>query len=104
MVEEHKVEINVLKTKIDSKMGRTSSIKNNVQEKAKAQNEKHQHKTEQIQEELKTQADTKKTQIEEKLVSAANRREEVIEQVKQTAAQSIVLKKPSPAKEEEQIK
>ena len=82
-------------------MGRTSSIRNNVQEKAKAQNEKHQQKTEQIQEELKTQADTKKTLIEEKLVSAANRREEVIEQVKQTAAQSIVLKKPSPTKEEQ---
>ena len=83
-------------------MGRTSSIRNNVQEKAKAQNEKHQQKTEQIQEELKTQADTKKTLIEEKLVSAANRREEVIEQVKQTAAQSIVLKKPSPTKEEQE--
>ena len=54
-----------------------------------------------IKEEQKTQTDTKKTQIEEKLVSAANRREEVIEQVKQTAAQSIVLKKPSPAKEEQ---
>ena len=83
-------------------MGRTSSIRNNVQVKAKAQNEKHQQKTEQIQEELKTQADTKKTQIEEKLVSAANRREEVIDKVKQTAAQSIVLKKPTPTKEEQE--
>ena len=83
-------------------MGRTSSIRNNVQVKAKAQNEKHQLKTEQIQEELKTQADTKKTQIEEKLVSAANRREEVIDKVKQTAAQSIVLKKPTPTKEEQE--
>lgn len=67
-------------------MGRTSSIRNNIQEKAKAQNEKHQQKTEQIQTEQKTFAETKKTQIEEKLVSAATRREEVIEQVKQTAA------------------
>ena len=67
-------------------MGRTSSIRNNIQEKAKAQNEKHQQKTEQIQNDQKTFAETKKTQIEEKLVSAATRREEVIEQVKQTAA------------------
>lgn len=83
-------------------MGRESSIRKNIEEKAKAQNEKHQQKTEQFHNELKVQADTKKTQIEEKLVSAANRREEVIEQVKQTAAQSIQLKKQSSEKKEQE--
>jgi len=40
--------------------------------------------------------------IEEKLSSAANRKEEVIEKIKQTAAQSAVLKMPSPQKPEQE--
>jgi len=35
---------------------------------------------------VQKEIDTKKNKIEDKLSSAANRREEVIEQVKQTAA------------------
>ena len=101
-MEEFKGELDVKKAKIEGKMGRESSIRKNIEEKAKAQNEKHQQKTEQFHNELKVQADTKKTQIEEKLVSAANRREEVIEQVKQTAAQSIQLKKQSSEKKEQE--
>jgi len=45
-----------------------------------------------IQTEQKKEIDEKKTKMEDKLTKAAERRDGVIEQVKQTAAQSAVLK------------
>jgi len=41
-VEEAKEELDTKKAKIEDKLSRTSSFKNNTQEKAKAYNEKHQ--------------------------------------------------------------
>jgi uncharacterized membrane-anchored protein YhcB (DUF1043 family) len=40
-VEETKEELDTKKAKLEDKMARTASLKNNTQEKAKAYNEKH---------------------------------------------------------------
>ena len=100
--EESKEELDKVKTKIEDKMTRTSSWRVDKQEKAKAYNEKHQQKVEGIQTEQQKELDTKKALIEDKLSNAANRKEEVIEKIKQTAAQSAVLKMPSPQKPEQE--
>lgn len=100
--EESKEELDKVKAKIEDKMTRTSSFRTDKQEKAKAYNEKHQQKVEGIQTEQQKELDTKKTKIEDKLTHAATRKEEVIEKIKQTAAQSAVLKMPSPQKQEQE--
>ena len=51
-------------------------------EKAKAYNEKHQQRVEGLQLEQQKELDDKKSRIEVKLTKAAERRDEVIEQVK----------------------
>ena len=82
-----------MKAKLEEKLTRTSSFKNETKlEKAKAYNEKHQLKVEGFQTEQQKELETKKSKIEDKLSKAAERRDEVIEQVKMTAAQSAALK------------
>ena len=91
--EETKEELDSKKAKIENKMTKAASFKNDAKlEKAKAYNEKHQQRVEGFQTEQQKELDSKKTKIEEKLNKAAERRDEVIEQVKLTAAQSAVLK------------
>merc|ERR1712110_501570 len=85
------------KAKFEDKMSRASSFKSQKLENAKAYNEKHQQKVEGYQTEQQKELEDKKTKIEDKLSKAAERRDEVITQVKQTAAQSAVLKQ-SPKK------
>jgi len=82
-------------------MTKTSSFKTEKLEKAKTYNEKHQQRVEDFQSEQKKEMDNKKTKIEDKLSKAAERRDEVIEKVKLTAAQSAVLKM-SPKKTEQE--
>lgn len=95
--EETKEELDTKKAKFEDKMSRASSFKNQKLENAKAYNEKHQQKVEGYQTEQQKELEDKKTKIEDKLSKAAERRDEVITQVKQTAAQSAVLKQ-SPKK------
>jgi len=83
-------------------MTRAASKNDPKLEKVKAYNEKHQQKMEEIQTEKKKEVDDKKTKIEDKLTKAAERRDEVIEQVKQTAAQSAVLKQSPQKPQQEQ--
>lgn len=90
-----------IKAKIEQKMTKVSSFKIKNEEKAKTYNEKHQQRVEDYQSEQKKELDIKKIKIEDKLSKAAERRDEVIEQVKLTAAQSAVLKM-SPKKTEQQ--
>ena len=90
---EHEEEISNMKAKIEDKMTRSVSIKNDVKlEKAKSYNAKHQQKVESLQTEQLKEIETKKNKIEDKLSKAAERRDEVIEQVKMTAAQSATPK------------
>jgi len=85
--EEAKEELDTKKAKFEDKMTRAASFKNGAKlEKAKAYNEKHQQRVEGIQLEQQKELDDKKNKIEDKLTKAAERRDEVIEQVKQTAA------------------
>ena len=57
---------------------------------------------EELQAEQQKEIDDKKNKIEDKLSKAAERRDGVIEQVKQTAAQSAVLKMSPQKPQQEQ--
>merc|ERR1712110_525160 len=87
--EETKEELDTKKAKFEDKMSRASSFK-------------HQQKVEGYQTEQQKELEDKKTKIEDKLSKAAERRDEVITQVKQTAAQSAVLKQ-SPKKAQQEL-
>ena len=87
---EHKEELSTMKARIENKMARINALQNEEKlEKAKAYNEKHQQKVEgflsEQQRKLK-ELETKKSNIESRLNKAAERRDEVITQVKLTAA------------------
>ena len=93
---EHKEELSTMKARIENKMARINALQNEEKlEKAKAYNEKHQQKVEgflsEQQRKLK-ELETKKSNIESRLNKAAERRDEVITQVKLAAAQSASLK------------
>merc|ERR1712110_1384481 len=100
--EETKEELDTKKAKFEDKMSRASSFESQKLENAKAYNEKHQQKVEGYQTEQQKELEDKKTKIEDKLSKAAERRDEVITQVKQTAAQSAVLKQ-SPKKAQQEL-
>ena len=93
---ENEEELNSMKARIENKMARINALQNDEKlEKVKAYNEKHQQKVEDFltaqQKKLK-ELKTKKSNIESRLNKAAERRDEVITQVKLTAAQSALLK------------
>jgi len=101
--EEAKEELDTKKAKFEDKMTRAASFKNGAKlEKAKAYNEKHQQRVEGIQLEQQKELDDKKNKIEDKLTKAAERSDEVIEQVKQTAAQSAAPKMSPQKPQQEQ--
>ena len=86
-------QLSKMKAKIETKMMRTTALQNDTKlEKAKSYNEKHQQKVHCFQSEQQKELESKKSKIEDKLSKAAERRDEVIEQVKMTAAQSAALK------------
>lgn len=90
---EQREEVNSMRARIENKMARINALQNEEKlEKAKAYNEKHQQKVEGFLSEQWKELETKKSNMENRLTKAAERRDEVITQVKLTAAQSASLK------------
>lgn len=83
-----------LRTQIDAKLARTSQMSELAHEKARNYNQRLQEKLDKVNQEKDSEKDTLMFKIEEKLTNAAQRRENLIEQVKTTAAQSAI---PKPA-------
>ena len=85
-------ELDEKKTQIATKMTRVSQMHEQAFQKAKNLNQKHQEKIESFNTQKAEEAGSLRSKIEDKMTSAASRREQHIEQVKTTAAQSATLK------------